>query len=253
MKSGNSESIQSTAVSRRKAPIIAVYSVTCHATGKSYIGWSSDTHSRLSWHRSHLRNGKHSRREMLADFVKHGETTFSFVIIAEFKDEVEAVREEARLIGEAFKAGSAYNGVVPNAVDARPRAKTQKGTTQGQPKKAVVVARPSQWTPADDPRTVQLAHDVMLFLRFLDQGEFLRCVDAFLDLAGMEEEEFSLAVTGYPKFLYALRRGKSGELTLSTSKKFRDYILSFMHERDRLKMAAERAARKEILQRKAAA
>ena len=239
----------------RKHPITGVYSITCHVTGKSYIGWSTDVLNRLGWHRSHLRKGKHSRREMQADFIKHGDSTFSFVILAEFSSEEEAVREEARLIGESFKAGTSYNGIVPNATEAKPRAKKREVA-----RKAVAKSSASG-DQFDEPlalqesqRTGELAFDVMYYLNFRDDQQLLRCIDSFLKLSGMTEEALSLEVTGFPKFIFALRRPASQGCSLAVSRRFGDYILQFMEERDRLKMKADQAARRTRLQgRKVAA
>jgi predicted GIY-YIG superfamily endonuclease len=237
MTGENLEAFQMTASSApaSSAPgTIGVYRVFCGVTGKSYIGWSTHVRNRLGWHKSHLRKGNHSRREMQADFTKHGESTFAFEIICESRNEQDAVREEALRIGESFKAGLSYNGIVPRAKKAAGGERRVKPDNRPA---AVLI----------DPLS-DVVWDVMYYLGFRNQEQFLRLIDAFLSLTGMAEEALSLEVTGYPKFLFALRHNASMDFTVERASKFHDYILHFMEERDRIQMRGRLAARKVALE-----
>ena len=63
---------------------IGVYLISCYASGRSYIGSSTNMRSRLATHKANLRRGSHARREMQKDFEKYGEGAFTFEAIVRF-------------------------------------------------------------------------------------------------------------------------------------------------------------------------
>ena len=84
-----------------------VYSITCAATGRTYIGSSGNLRKRLSEHLRRLRSGTHWVRAMQADYRNHGLDSFS---VAHEGVEFSLIRlvEDAR-IRQAVESGCAYN------------------------------------------------------------------------------------------------------------------------------------------------
>jgi len=78
---------------------IAVYRITTRVSGTYYIGSSTNLYERWRTHRKKLRAGAHPNPKLQASWAKHGETTFAFVILAEF-DSIEDMEgcEEALLL-----------------------------------------------------------------------------------------------------------------------------------------------------------
>lgn len=242
----------STAKSAAVDRVIGVYSITCSATGKSYIGSSCDVRGRLGWHKAALRKMTHSRREMQADFVEHGEASFSFEIIARCADEAEAVRDEARRIGDSFKAGCSYNGIIPNATEAKPRAKR---TVARAPANKTAVAVPltekkrkflglREMRRRESYIAPQEVANVLAYINFRTERSFLHLIDAFVKAAGITEGDMSLDVMGDPKFLSAFRQGPGDDLTLNNAQRFRDYVWHFLEEGEQARMRADEAAEK---------
>jgi len=59
-----------------------IYGLKCTVNGKAYIGCTAAKLSkRLREHRCLLRSGKHSEKELLADWVLHGESSFQMICL----------------------------------------------------------------------------------------------------------------------------------------------------------------------------
>lgn len=234
-----------------KPKTIGVYAITCSASGKSYIGWSLTVRDRLSNHKSLLRSGKHQRREMQEDFNLHGEASFTFSVLCHCQSGDEAMKEEAIRIGEAFKSGKTYNAMIPTPQeDAWTKRLATKQRRDADTLRRIEDEKRLQQHQATEKirreeslRVQSIVDDVMWYLNYRDDEQFLRLIDAFVALSGITEETLSLEVTGYPKFLFALRQPASQGCSLRNGKKFHDYILNYMEERDRKNFAEMRAAR----------
>lgn len=60
-----------------------VYSVCCRSTGRGYVGTSLDLCEDLDEHRAALAGGRHACPSMQADWDRHGEDAFDFVVLDE--------------------------------------------------------------------------------------------------------------------------------------------------------------------------
>src|SRR5580658_9395367 len=60
--------------------MIGVYTITCIATGRTYIGSSTDIMNRLYGHKSRLRGGTHPNAVLQREFSQNGEDSFVFEI-----------------------------------------------------------------------------------------------------------------------------------------------------------------------------
>lgn len=78
-------------ISDSQDKISGVYTITCTANGRVYVGSSADIKTRFSYHLWQLRNGIHENRHLLNAWNKYGEAAFVFRMI-------EAVPDHARLI-----------------------------------------------------------------------------------------------------------------------------------------------------------
>lgn len=214
--------------------IIGVYSVTCSATGKSYIGWSTNVHSRLGWHRSHLRQGKHSRGAMQDDFNEFGEATFTFTVLIECQDEDQALAREAELIGEAFKAGKAYNGVVPVSVREGFKARRERLRREAEVERARLEQerrqRDQQKIALIKRRSIaEFQQDCITLTRmFQDDKGFRRLVELFLEVAQVSAEEFGLKSVADAGFVAKLRAPDAPSVSLATAKRVRDFVEAYV-------------------------
>lgn len=68
----------------KAAKKLAVYRIVNTVSGSYYIGSSTNLYERWRTHRTKLRAGTHPNPQLQASWRKHGESAFSFVIIAEF-------------------------------------------------------------------------------------------------------------------------------------------------------------------------
>jgi group I intron endonuclease len=75
--------------------ICAIYSITCAANGKRYIGSTVDLTNRIYRHRYQLRHNKHFNSYLQHAWNKHGEASFAF-------ETLEIVNETNRLERETF-------------------------------------------------------------------------------------------------------------------------------------------------------
>lgn len=58
-----------------------IYRITCAATGKAYIGQSTNMRARAAYHVRHLRAGKHTNKYLQSAWNKHGEDSFAFDVL----------------------------------------------------------------------------------------------------------------------------------------------------------------------------
>jgi group I intron endonuclease len=65
----------------RRPRVTCIYSITCLANGKIYIGSSRDVSSRWNSHIYNMENYKHSIPEMIVDWHRYGTKNFSFTIL----------------------------------------------------------------------------------------------------------------------------------------------------------------------------
>ena len=82
--------------------MIGIYQIHCSATGKVYIGRSSDINERILGHLYILRKGTHYNRELQLDFNTFGESTFSckvLKILSENDNEKLATEEQFFISG----------------------------------------------------------------------------------------------------------------------------------------------------------
>lgn len=91
------------------SPIRGVYTITCKANGRRYVGSSANIRSRWQSHRSGLRRGVHECRPLQEDWTEHGESAFEFRVIATARDPKLRLAAEQAAIDEAMAEGLAYN------------------------------------------------------------------------------------------------------------------------------------------------
>lgn len=72
----------------------AVYKIVNRATGKLYVGYTTDFRRRMSQHLFRLRAGKHHSKHLQAAFVKYGEAAFDFLLIEECPRDQAVEREQ---------------------------------------------------------------------------------------------------------------------------------------------------------------
>lgn len=77
-----------------------IYAIRCNATGRLYVGISTNIDGRLRNHLANLRAGKHPAAELQADFDKHGEGSLSLFVLEEGLTADEARRKEQEYITE---------------------------------------------------------------------------------------------------------------------------------------------------------
>lgn len=80
-------------------PRAGVYTITCRATGKTYLGCTDHLVGAMNGHRFKLANGLHPNRALQADWDAHGDAAFDFSI----HDEV-APEEYAATTGDDLEA-----------------------------------------------------------------------------------------------------------------------------------------------------
>lgn len=78
-------------ISDSQDKISGVYTITCTANGRVYVGSSVDTKRRLYIHSWGLRNGTHHNKHLESAWNKYGESAFEFCV-------VEVVTDPSRLI-----------------------------------------------------------------------------------------------------------------------------------------------------------
>lgn len=71
-------------------PRAGVYSITCRATGRTYVGCTDHLVGAMNSHRFKLSNGLHPNRAMQADWDDHGDEAFEFTIHEEMPPEESA-------------------------------------------------------------------------------------------------------------------------------------------------------------------
>lgn len=83
--------------------ISGVYTITCTANGRRYVGSSGDVRSRWRYHKSALRNGWHPIVLLQSDWNEHGAGAFEFRVMAKIADStVRLIAEQALL--DAYEA-----------------------------------------------------------------------------------------------------------------------------------------------------
>jgi group I intron endonuclease len=93
-----------------------VYTITCTANGRRYVGSSSNIRNRWKAHRSWLRNGIHANYRLQFDWAEYGEEVFEFAVVAEISDTDERYAAEQSLMDLHESAVHGYNRS-PSAVD----------------------------------------------------------------------------------------------------------------------------------------
>lgn len=69
-------------------PRVGVYSVTCRATGRAYVGCSDHLSRDVAAHRAQLTSRVHPNPQMQSDWDAHGGEAFEFVIHDEIPAEL---------------------------------------------------------------------------------------------------------------------------------------------------------------------
>jgi predicted GIY-YIG superfamily endonuclease len=90
---------------------IGVYTITCIANGRVYVGCSTDLYVRICVHVAKLRSRKHVKAEMVRDFHRFGEAAFDFEVIQRFDCFEAALEKERELILTYAEQRLAYNKV----------------------------------------------------------------------------------------------------------------------------------------------
>jgi group I intron endonuclease len=238
MTAGELEEFHSTTASAPRATnAIGVYRVTCTINHMCYTGWSKTVLNRLYWHKSHLRNGKHSRRQMLKDFLEYGEESFRFEVISTFASEEAAIRHEAELIGEAFKRGKAYNAIVPvdDGVSWSER-KERKAKRAEEEKTRAAQAEADkirQKQERIDRMKRELIHEWRSHLiekirtRNDDKG-FVFIIDRFLECAAVSPEDFGRQAVRDANFVYAVHAPDAPGCSLRVANQVFDFIEAYL-------------------------
>lgn len=89
--------------------ISGVYTITCTANGRRYVGSSTHVRSRWKAHRSALNLGKHSIHLLQADWNQHGCDAFEFRLVATVRDKEARLATEQALIDQYEATTSGYN------------------------------------------------------------------------------------------------------------------------------------------------
>jgi group I intron endonuclease len=65
----------------RRLKLIGIYCITCLFTNRKYIGSSTDITARWNTHITCLLYGKHSNKDLQADFNKYGLSNYNFTVL----------------------------------------------------------------------------------------------------------------------------------------------------------------------------
>lgn len=76
-----------------------IYTITCIANGRVYVGSAVDFGSRRRLHLHNLRNGNHHSQKMQRSFNKYGESAFEFALVLECERDC-LIAEEQKFINE---------------------------------------------------------------------------------------------------------------------------------------------------------
>lgn len=90
---------------------IGIYKIECLINGMLYIGSSIDIQARLTWHKSHLINGTHYKKQMQSDFNLYGIDNFIFEIL-ETTTKEELKELEIKYTNELNAVKHGYNAYV---------------------------------------------------------------------------------------------------------------------------------------------
>jgi hypothetical protein len=91
---------------------MGIYTITCVATGKVYVGHSGTILERIAGHKAHLRHGNHHNRYLQEEFDRYGEDSFVYTI-REIHSDIEAAKAaEGALIGLYADKAVSYNMVL---------------------------------------------------------------------------------------------------------------------------------------------
>lgn len=95
--------------------MIGIYEIYNMATGKSYIGSSTDIEGRRSKHFRMLKNGNHSNRHLQASYNKYGVGMFIFKVLQETaKEDLRSTEQFWIDFYDATNDDVGYN-ILPNA------------------------------------------------------------------------------------------------------------------------------------------
>jgi hypothetical protein len=96
--------------------VAGVYSISCKATGRRYIGQSHSVILRIATHVSQLYGDRHINKQMQQDWNQYGPSAFSFDIIKRIECARERCKLESSLISNPRLRGKFYNNtIVKNA------------------------------------------------------------------------------------------------------------------------------------------
>ena len=97
-----------------------VYAIEHVATGKLYIGESTEVESRWNRHRNLLNAGKHSVKSLQSDWVTFGASAFQLLFLEEVSDSIYLQRQEQHHLGIRWLAtgNHGYNTHAAKLVEA---------------------------------------------------------------------------------------------------------------------------------------
>ena len=95
----------------RRVKLIGIYSITCIANNKKYIGSSIDIFSRWNTHTICLIINKHGNKKLQDDFNKFGLVNFTFTIVIVANRNI---TKEQLLILEQLEIDSVHRGNLYN-------------------------------------------------------------------------------------------------------------------------------------------
>lgn len=89
-----------------------IYEIYNDVTQRRYIGLTKNPHSRFNSHLTLLRNHKHTAENIISDFIKYGESHFSFRLIDNAKTKQEGLDKEKSYIlkFQSYVPEYGYNG-----------------------------------------------------------------------------------------------------------------------------------------------
>jgi len=179
--------------------VIGVYTIQCQATGKTYVGSSSNVMNRIGTHKLQLRKGAHTNHLLLSEYQRHGEGAFKFALLTACATSEEALREEAVWIRKFRATDDSLNLMVPDG--------------------------PAQKSPIHLLSKEEVVRRCVELLHFSDEDSFKSLIEHFLVVSGITATAFGRLAISDPNFVFQIRNGERS-CSLRVAFQVRDFIKS---------------------------